>query len=153
MELGVVNFERDPLRDQHCQNRCRIRFSCLSCRKQEEYRIAKGEEERDLYATEKKKSFESLEKVCGSFQESEHSQGQVVVQKVKEVSDMVFKDPDDSCRTRFDLSLWIPIILFSFSLACFHVRYLTVIFKGRMAFRLFWFDCSQTQLLQVLLKH
>ncbi|XP_014793686.1 PREDICTED: bromodomain and WD repeat-containing protein 1 [Calidris pugnax] len=31
-------------------------------RKQEEYRIAKGEEERDLYATEKKKSFESLEK-------------------------------------------------------------------------------------------
>uniref|UniRef100_A0A8D2PL30 Bromodomain and WD repeat domain containing 1 n=1 Tax=Zosterops lateralis melanops TaxID=1220523 RepID=A0A8D2PL30_ZOSLA len=30
---------------------------------QEEYRIAKGEEERDLYATEKKKSFESLEKV------------------------------------------------------------------------------------------
>uniref|UniRef100_A0A8D2PJA6 Bromodomain and WD repeat-containing protein 1 n=1 Tax=Zosterops lateralis melanops TaxID=1220523 RepID=A0A8D2PJA6_ZOSLA len=35
--------------------------------KQEEYRIAKGEEERDLYATEKKKSFESLEKVGGSF--------------------------------------------------------------------------------------
>uniref|UniRef100_A0A8D2PNS1 Bromodomain and WD repeat-containing protein 1 n=1 Tax=Zosterops lateralis melanops TaxID=1220523 RepID=A0A8D2PNS1_ZOSLA len=34
---------------------------------QEEYRIAKGEEERDLYATEKKKSFESLEKVGGSF--------------------------------------------------------------------------------------
>ncbi|KFO84460.1 Bromodomain and WD repeat-containing protein 1, partial [Buceros rhinoceros silvestris] len=33
-----------------------------SLRKQEEYRIAKGEEERDLYATEKKKSFESLEK-------------------------------------------------------------------------------------------
>ncbi|XP_061856970.1 bromodomain and WD repeat-containing protein 1 isoform X1 [Colius striatus] len=31
-------------------------------RKQEEYRIAKGEEERDLYATEKRKSFESLEK-------------------------------------------------------------------------------------------
>ncbi|XP_071609087.1 bromodomain and WD repeat-containing protein 1 [Heliangelus exortis] len=31
-------------------------------RKQEEYRIAKGEEERELYATEKKKSFESLEK-------------------------------------------------------------------------------------------
>ncbi|KAM4682406.1 bromodomain and WD repeat-containing protein 1 isoform 3-T4 [Amazona ochrocephala] len=31
-------------------------------RKQEGYRIAKGEEERDLYATEKKKSFESLEK-------------------------------------------------------------------------------------------
>ncbi|KAJ7427552.1 bromodomain and WD repeat-containing protein 1-like protein [Willisornis vidua] len=31
-------------------------------RKLEEYRIAKGEEERDLYATEKKKSFESLEK-------------------------------------------------------------------------------------------
>ncbi|KFU91732.1 Bromodomain and WD repeat-containing protein 1, partial [Chaetura pelagica] len=31
-------------------------------RKQEEYQIAKGEEERDLYATEKKKSFESLEK-------------------------------------------------------------------------------------------
>nr|XP_030139934.3 bromodomain and WD repeat-containing protein 1 [Taeniopygia guttata] len=31
-------------------------------RKQEEYRIAKGEEERDLYATENKKSFESLEK-------------------------------------------------------------------------------------------
>ncbi|KFV92009.1 Bromodomain and WD repeat-containing protein 1, partial [Fulmarus glacialis] len=31
-------------------------------RKQEEYRLAKGEEERDLYATEKKKSFESLEK-------------------------------------------------------------------------------------------
>ncbi|KAM6438760.1 bromodomain and WD repeat-containing protein 1 [Rhynochetos jubatus] len=31
-------------------------------RKQEEYRIAKGEEERNLYATEKKKSFESLDK-------------------------------------------------------------------------------------------
>lgn len=52
----------DYLTFQHCQNRCRIRFSLLSCRKQEEYRIAKGEEERDLYATEKKKSFESLEK-------------------------------------------------------------------------------------------
>lgn len=42
-------------------------FPWLSCRKQEEYRIAKGEEERDLYATEKKKSFESLEKVHGNF--------------------------------------------------------------------------------------
>uniref|UniRef100_A0A8D2M6K6 Bromodomain and WD repeat domain containing 1 n=1 Tax=Zonotrichia albicollis TaxID=44394 RepID=A0A8D2M6K6_ZONAL len=50
----------------HCQNRCRIPFSCLSCRKQEEYRIAKGEEERDLYATENKKSLESLEKVMAA---------------------------------------------------------------------------------------
>uniref|UniRef100_A0A8D2PF56 Bromodomain and WD repeat-containing protein 1 n=1 Tax=Zosterops lateralis melanops TaxID=1220523 RepID=A0A8D2PF56_ZOSLA len=48
-------------------------------RKQEEYRIAKGEEERDLYATEKKKSFESLEKVGGSFWKSEHSVGCVFV--------------------------------------------------------------------------
>uniref|UniRef100_A0A8D2PG83 Bromodomain and WD repeat-containing protein 1 n=1 Tax=Zosterops lateralis melanops TaxID=1220523 RepID=A0A8D2PG83_ZOSLA len=47
--------------------------------KQEEYRIAKGEEERDLYATEKKKSFESLEKVGGSFWKSEHSVGCVFV--------------------------------------------------------------------------
>ncbi|XP_069727629.1 bromodomain and WD repeat-containing protein 1 [Phaenicophaeus curvirostris] len=31
-------------------------------RKQEDYRLGKGEEERDLYAIEKKKSFESLEK-------------------------------------------------------------------------------------------
>lgn len=70
MELGVRQI---PGRDQHCQNRCRIRFSWFSCRKQEEYRIAKGEEERDLYATENKKSFESLEKVRGSFWKSEHS--------------------------------------------------------------------------------
>uniref|UniRef100_A0A8B9FYF1 Bromodomain and WD repeat-containing protein 1 n=1 Tax=Amazona collaria TaxID=241587 RepID=A0A8B9FYF1_9PSIT len=42
-------------------------------RSQEGYRIAKGEEERDLYATEKKKSFESLEKVCGNFQENGRS--------------------------------------------------------------------------------
>lgn len=58
------------------------------------------------------------------------------------------KDPDDTapnyCRTSFDLFLWIPGILFAFSLPCFYVRYLGVIFKGRMAFRPFWFGCSYT---------
>lgn len=57
----------DHVTFQYCPNRCRIRFSLLSRRKQEDYRIAKGEEERDLYATEKRKSFESLEKVRSSF--------------------------------------------------------------------------------------
>uniref|UniRef100_A0A8C3E9V6 Bromodomain and WD repeat-containing protein 1 n=1 Tax=Corvus moneduloides TaxID=1196302 RepID=A0A8C3E9V6_CORMO len=45
-------------RDLQAWRRRVVVFSWLSCRKQEEYRIAKGEEERDLYATEKKKSFD-----------------------------------------------------------------------------------------------
>lgn len=141
---------RDHLTFQHCQNRCRIKLSLLSCRKQEEYRIAKGEEERDLYATEKKKSFESLEKVCSSFYENGHSvsRDKSWFKKWKQSFLKVWssKIPADSAcayrRTRFGLFLWIPRILFSFSLASFFLKYLVIIFKGRLDFRPLWFYCS-----------